>query len=200
MPSLHAARRFLGCRDGSSFVEFALVAPAVLLGIAGVIDFMMVLFVTSLLEGGLQDASRLGRTGYQPTGVSRETAIRNSVADATIGLIDMNEVQITYKVYPGFENVGESEPYDDIAPANGAYDAGEPFNDINGNGVWDADMGVAGLGEPGDVVLYKVSYEWPALTPLVAPFFGPDGKASIGASVAVRNEPWESAPPPAAGS
>lgn len=197
---LITARRFLKCRDGSSFVEFALVAPAVLLGIAGVIDFMMVMFVTSLVEGGLQDASRLGRTGYQPAGVSREDAIRASVADATIGLVDMNDVQITYTIYPGFDLVGQPEPYEDIAPANGAYDTGEPFNDVNGNGVWDADMGVAGLGEPGDVVLYRVYYEWQALTPLVAPFFGPDGKAPIAASIAVRNEPWGTPPPPAGGS
>lgn len=195
-----AVCRFLRCRNGSSFIEFGLVAPAIFLGIAGIIDFMMVMFVTSLVEGGLQDASRLGRTGYQPSGLSREAAIRQSIADATIGLVDMTEVQITYTVYPGFDVVGQPEPYDDTAPANGAYDAGEPFNDINGNGVWDADMGVSGLGEPGDVVLYQVSYAWTPLTPLIVPFFGPTGKAPISASVAVRNEPWGSPPPPVAGS
>lgn len=189
-------RRYLTCWKGSSFIEFAFIAPAVLLAITGVMDLMMVLFVQSLMEGGLQDASRLGRTGFQPNNMSREEAIVQRIADATIGLVNMEQVQILTTVYPSFDSIGQPEPFEDAAPVNGTYDPGENYSDVNGNGQWDADMGSAGLGGPGDVVLYQVSYEWSLLTPLVAQVFGSNGKVPISASVAVRNEPWSEPPPP----
>lgn len=54
-------------------------------------------------------------------------------------------------VRPSFGDVGKPEPYVDSSPGNGAYDAGEDFTDINGNGQWDSDMGQAGLGGPATV-------------------------------------------------
>lgn len=183
-------RRFWGSEEGSSVTEFAFAAPIIFLTVAGIIDLMMVLFVISLMEGGLQSASRLGRTGFQPVGISREDAIRQEIADATIGLVDMDEISITTSVYPCFDSIGKPEPYVDDTPANGSYDPGEDFTDVNGNTTWDSDMAAAGLGGPGSIVLYEVFYEWGALTPLMGKFFGPDGKIPLSVSVAVRNEPY----------
>jgi hypothetical protein len=56
-------------------------------------------------------------------------------------------------------------------------------------------MGAAGLGGPGDVVLYPVSFDWSLLTPLMAPLAGADGKLRLSASIAVRNEPYNVLPP-----
>ena len=187
-------RRFWKGEDGASAMEFAFAAPVVFLAVAGIIDLMMVLFVTSLMEGGLQSASRLGRTGFQPVGITREQAVIQAVADATIGLVDPNELTITTSVYPCFDSIGQPEPYVD-ANTNGSYDAGETFTDVNGNTVWDADMAASGLGGPGSVVLYEVSYDWAALTPLLGKIFGPNGKIPIQVSVAVRNEPFGSPAP-----
>lgn len=189
-------RRIISCRRGASAIEFAFTAPIVLLMAAGILDFMLVMFVTSLLEGGVRDASRLGRTGFQPAAVSREDAIRTMIADAGIGLIDANKVIIGYTIYPSFQDIGKPEPYEDDSPANGAYDPGELYTDVNGNGQWDVDMGAAGLGQPGDVVLYQVSYNWNLLTPLVGNLAGNGGAIPITASIAVRNEPWNGAPGP----
>ncbi|MFQ5775026.1 MAG: TadE/TadG family type IV pilus assembly protein [Kiloniellaceae bacterium] len=189
-------RHFLSCRKGGPLIEFGFIAPTVLLAISGVIDLMLVMFVTSLMEGGLQDASRLGRTGFQPANMSRQDAIAQKIADATIGLVDMNNVQIATTVYPSFDSVGQPEPFQDASPFNGVYDAGEQYNDVNGNGQWDPDMGLAGLGGPGDVVLYQVTYDWSLLTPLVGELLGQGGKIPLSVSVAVRNEPWGTPPPP----
>lgn len=184
-------QRVLSCRRGASVIEFAFTAPIVLLMVTGVIDFLLVMFVTSLIEGGVRDASRLGRTGFQPAAISREDAIRNMIADAGVGLVDPSSVTINYTIYPSFQDIGQPEPYEDDNPANGAYDAGELYTDVNGNGQWDSDMGAAGLGEPGDVVLYQVGYNWTLLTPLVGHLAGNGGVIPITASIAVRNEPWE---------
>jgi Flp pilus assembly protein TadG len=179
-------------------MEFAFTAPILFLMIAGIIDLMMVLVVTSLMEGGLQTASRIGRTGFQPTGITRLEAVRQAVADATIGLVDMNDIVINTRVYPCFDSVGEPEPFADDN-ANGSYDPGEGYTDVNGNSQWDPDMAAAGLGGPGSVVMYDIAYEWSALTPLIGKIFGPDGKIPLSVSVAVRNEPFGSPAPVVSG-
>ena len=183
-------RRFLGSEEGNSVTEFAFAAPIIFLVVSGIIDFMMVLFVISLMEGGLQSGSRLGRTGFQPVGISRIDAVRQEIEDATIGLVNVAELTITTRVYPCFDSIDKPEPYVDNNPANGSYDMGEEFTDVNGNTIWDPDMAAAGLGGPGAVVLYEVFYDWAALTPLVGNFFGADGKIPLSVSVAVRNEPY----------
>ncbi len=182
-------RRLLRSDNGSSLTEFAFAAPIVFLAVAGIIDLMMVLFVTSLMEGGLQNASRLGRTGFQPAGITRTDAIRQEIQDATIGLVDINNVTITTAVYPCFDSIGQPEPYVDDND-NGSYDPGEPYTDVNGNLSWDPDMAASGLGGPGSIVLYQVFYNWAGLTPMVGRIFGPDGTIPLSVSVAVRNEPF----------
>ena len=183
------SRRLARCRRGVAALEFALTAPVALLAVCGVIDMSMVMFVSTLAEGGLREASRLGITGYAPAGVSRQDRILQVLSEHTIGLIDMSTATVAFRVYRGFEDIGKPEPYVD-ANGNGTYDAGESFNDVNGNGVWDADMGTAGVGGPGDVVVYTMTYDWTVLTPLVATVFGNNGAIQMSASVAVRNEPW----------
>lgn len=204
MLALRAWRRLLSCRKGSSFIEFGFTAPAVILMVTGIIDVMMVIFVSSLLEGALQSASRLGRTGAETPGITREEAIVQKIADATIGLVDMGEVQITTKSYGSFQDIGQPEEFTDVN-GNGVWDSDlgggvpEPLEDTNGNGVWDPDQGTDGAGGAGDVVLYEVRYDWPLFTPLVGEFFGHDGKFPLAASIAIRNEPWDTPSPPLGG-
>jgi Flp pilus assembly protein TadG len=182
-------RRLIGDRDGVAAIEFAMAMPVVILTVAGLIELSMILFVSSLMEGGIRDASRFGITGYVPPGTTREEQIRKLVGDATAGLIDMTAAVIDTKVYPSFSDIGQPEPFTD-ANGNGQYDAGESFNDVNGNGQWDTDMGAAGLGGPSDIVLYKVIANWTLMTPILAPFMGDNGVMTLSASVAVRNEPF----------
>jgi Flp pilus assembly protein TadG len=182
-------RRLIGDRDGVAAIEFAMAVPIVALTVAGLIELSMVIFVSSLMEGGIRDAARFGITGYVPPGTTRDAQIRKLVGDATAGLIDMAAAVIDTKVYPSFSDVGQPEPFTDDN-GNGQFDAGESYNDVNGNGQWDTDMGAAGLGGPSDIVLYTVTADWHLMTPLLVPFMGTGGKMTLSASVAVRNEPY----------
>lgn len=182
--------RLIRCAGGGSAVEFAFCAPILFLAAACAIELAMIMFVSALMEGGVREAARFGITGHSPSGISREERIRQVVGEHTIGLIDIDSAAITQHVYPGFDDIGKPEPFDDLN-GNGTYDPGEPFQDINGNGQWDADMGVAGAGGPGDVVLYTVVARWSALSPLITPLLGIDGGVELRASVAVRNEPYD---------
>ena len=195
MVGLALLRRFLRCRKGTSALEFALIAPALMLTLTGIIDLMLVMFVSALMEGGLRDGARLGRTGFQPAGTTREEAILQKIADATLGLIDMNLAQVTTLEYDSFSAIGQPEDFTDV-DGNGSYTAGEPWVDANGNGVWDEDQGTPGIGGSSSIILYKVTYNWTLLTPLLPRILPNGDQIPLEASVAVRNEPWNAPPPP----
>jgi len=192
-------KRLFRCRKGITVIEFAIAAPVVFATVAGVLELAQVMFVMTLSEGALREASRFSITGFTPPGMTREERILEILGDHTIGLVDMTEATVTYKVYPSFNDIGKPEPFTDNAPANGTYDAGEAFQDINGNGQWDPDMGAAGLGGPGEIVLYTIEFDWALMTPLVSPFMGTDGKMTMTSSVAVKNEPFSEPPAVPAG-
>ena len=172
--------------DGSSAVEFAFAAPPLILALFGSLELLIVLFVGSTLESAVLDASRFGVTGGTQSGITREQQVRTIIEDRTMGLVDMSEATIDTLTYSTFDDVGKPEPYTD-SNANGSYDNGEPYTDINGNSQWDSDMGAAGLGGPGDIVVYRVSYQWGMITPMLEPIIGQITHTS---SVVVRNEPY----------
>ena len=99
----------------------------------------------------------------------------------------MSQVDLDTLIYDSFSDVGKPEPYVD-ANGNGSWDAGEAYTDVNGNAQWDPDMGEAGLGGPGDIVVYRMTYDWGVVTPMLRDILG--GSVRHVSSVAVRNEPW----------
>jgi len=185
-------RAFLRRPDGAASLEFAFVAPILILAMIGVFELAMLLFTNAVVEGAVRSASRFGLTGQTTTGVSREAVIVEQIRDGSLGLVEITADDIDVLVYPSFADVGQPEPFDD-ADADGIYDAGEPFSDVNGNGQWDSDMGAAGAGGPGEVVVYRVRYQRGMMTGLLMESFG--RSVDMAASIAVRNEPFD----PAAG-
>lgn len=179
-------RRFFNDRKGAAAVQFAVLAPALLLLIVGSFEVALLLFVAGTMESAVLAASRAGVTGFTEDGVSREERIRDIIIDRTLGFVDMDETVINTLVYASFDQIGQPEPFTDDN-SNGVHDGGEAFNDVNGNGQWDDDMGTAGLGGPGDIVLYDIEYETGALTRFFEPIFG---RIVHRAAVAVRNEPF----------
>ncbi len=178
--------------DGSAAIEFSFTAPLLIATIVGIMEFSMILFLNSVLEGSLRDAARFGITGFTPTGVNREDVIIDKVQSATMGLVPITASNITTLAYSDFSEVGQPEPYIDDNPANGMYDAGESFTDVNGNGQWDADMGTPGLGGACDVVVYRVETQWSLMLGLLASSVGQT--IDLKASTAVRNEPYGNSP------
>jgi Flp pilus assembly pilin Flp len=178
--------------DGSAAIEFAFTVPLLILTIVGIMEFAMILFLGAVLEGSLRDAARFGVTGFTPVGVNREDEIVNKIASATMGLVPITASHVTALAYTDFSEVGQPEPYIDDNPANGSYDAGESFTDINGNGQWDADMGTPGLGGPCNIVVYRVETQWSLLLGLLASNIA--SPFTLTASAAVRNEPFGNTP------
>ena len=178
-------RRLRRSVRGATAVEFALVLPVLLHATVGTIEMAIVLFVGSSMEAAVFEASRFGITGGD--GVPREQRVLDIVEDRTYGLLDMDAVALDTLVYSSFADIGRPEPWTD-GNGNGVRDAGETFTDVNGNGTWDADMGAAGLGGPNDIVVYRLSYDWGIVTPMMAGLLGRSVRHV--SSIAVRNEPW----------
>lgn len=185
-------RTFKAARDesGATLSEFALIAPVLFFLMLGTFEFGTIMLTGSLMEGALRDASRYGITGREEAEEDRLTTITRMVEERTLGLVDMAEADVEVLVYPNFGRIGDGEPYVD-GNGDGDYNSGETFTDENDNGVWDADIGQQGAGGGDDVVLYRILYQWPLMTPALSDMIGTDGHFPMRASVAVRNEPWE---------
>lgn len=175
-------------QDGITAVEFALIAPVFLVMLMGIVEFSLIMFASVALESATNNTARLGKTGYVPPGLTRSEAIIANVKDKTSGLLDPDKITISQKAYSNFDKIGESEPCLQPASPPCAGTAGVNFVDINGNDTWDSDMGLAGLGNPGDVVVYTVSYPWSITTPIISAITGTI--FTINARTVVRNEPF----------
>lgn len=184
MPSLRALP---GDARGATALEFALILPALLLFIVGSIEAAIILFIGSSIESAVLEASRHGITGGEEEGISRADRVLDIVAEHTYGLLDMDTVRLETLVYDEFDDIGQPEPLTDLN-GNGSWDDGEVFVDVNGNGHWDADMGEAGLGDGDAVVVYRLSYPWGVVTPMLKQVLGQT--VTHVSSIAVKNEPF----------
>ncbi|MFZ4541158.1 MAG: TadE/TadG family type IV pilus assembly protein [Rickettsiales bacterium] len=182
-------RRLLRREEGVGAVEFAMIAPVVLLLLFGIIEFSLVMVVYNVMEGATAVSSRLGKTGFVAAGTTRQATILQAIKDRAGSLIDSNQLTMTSKFYKQYDQINDPEPYID-ANHNGLYNSPETYTDINGNGHWDADMASSGYGSAGDVVVYTVTYPWPISTPIMRQFLGTNGTFMITTHAVVKNEPY----------
>ena len=159
--------------------------------VMGIVEMSLIMFVTTVMESATNITSRIGKTGYDPANLTRQQEIINTVDARTAAILDPSKITVSTEVYSDFNNIGQPEPC--ISPTTPPCPgtAGVNFVDINGNGQWDSDMGTAGLGNAGDVVVYKISYPWPVTTPLISAIIG--STYTITARSVVRNEPFGTA-------
>lgn len=175
--------------EGTTAIEFAIVAPALFLLIIGALEVSLMMFTGNILEGATAIGSRIGKTGYTSGGLPREEYIRTRINELSGGFLDPNLLQIDILSYHNFSNIGQPEPC--LTPTCGKGAANVDFTDINGNGAWDQDQGQVSAGGAGAIVLYRVRYPWTLFTPLLRQFMGDEnGVFNISAVATVRNEPF----------
>ena len=170
-------------------MEFAFIAPVLLLMIMAIIEFSLIMLASSVMESATTVSARLGSTGYTTSGTSRSQTILNSIKAKAGTFIDTQKLTIQSKYYTQYSQINDPEPFTD-SNHNGVRDSGEAFTDVNGNGQWDADMGLAGYGGAGDIVVYTVTYPWRILTPIVGRFIGKNGIYTITTHAVTKNEPF----------
>ncbi len=182
-------------RRGVAAIEFALVAPVLILLLMGLGDLSFQIYAQAILNGAVQKA---GRDSSIQGGASNTPAIDNKVIsmvgsimkDPTQSCATSSSTPIWCSVRKNYSSfsVVKPEPFVD-GNSNGKRDSGECFTDINGNGVWDADPGIAGQGGANDVTLYTMTITYPRIFP-VAGLLGWPQTQTISSSTLLKNQPY----------
>src|SRR4051794_30044377 len=102
---MNLLRRLALDRNGDAAVQFAMIAPALLLLIVGSFEVAIMLFVSGTMESAVLAASRYGITGFTEDGVSREQRIREIIEERTLGFVDLDAAEIHTLVYASFDDI-----------------------------------------------------------------------------------------------
>ena len=177
---------------GAAIVEFALVLTPMLLFILGGLDLGYQAYLRSVVQGALNDVSRTGSLEgpvINCTGATVEDKIACAIKQRSNVIARNATYTITTKNFYQFSGVGRSEKLITDYNANGKYDTGDCFVDLNENGVFDTSAGRTGVGGADDVVFYEVKLSAPRLFP-IHKFIDTTPTYQINATAAIRNQPY----------
>ena len=170
---------------GAYMIEFAMVMPTFLLLMMGSFDIGMQMYAKAVLSGAVEQAARLNTL---ETNSSSQTAVDQAVRDQVGRVARYGTLSFSRLNYQDFNGVGKPEDFTD-SNGNGVRNAGECYQDVNGNSSWDADRGETGQGGANDVVLYRVNLTFDRLFPLWKMLGEPQQK-TLSVSTTLRNQPY----------
>lgn len=158
-------------------LEFALILPFLLLLTAGTMEAGLMLMTDAELEMAAHDAARYGMVSSSTADGSRDAAIQKIVYAYMAPWVPTTaDISIAEKYYTSFSNVGQPEPVNStlhpdgtcnsscVACTGGTITATCDYDDVNGNGQWDADEGSSGAGGSGDIAVYTITVTRPGFT------------------------------------
>lgn len=184
-----SARAIAGDTRGVALVEFALVAPVLVLFLVGAFDIAHTQYMTAVLRGIVQKTGR--DSGLEDaTSTARQTAIDAGVTQQVRELYNTATVTFRRRAFATYAKAAAkiAEDYTDTNH-NGTCDAGEPYIDANNSGYWEDDGGIAGQGGAKDRVIYTVTVSYPALMPL-SKFIGGSRTRTVTATTILQNQPY----------
>ncbi len=172
-------------KRGATLMEFGLIVTPLCLFIMGVGDLGYQSYLRSVAQGVLDRAARSASVG------TLNTTQIDAYIDSQMQAINSKNgtTSVTKKSYYNFSRVGKPEKITtDTAPL-GTYNAGDCFEDSNGNGSYDTESGSTGLGGADDIVFYQVTVSMPRLFPM-AKLLGWSATQTATANATIRNQPW----------
>jgi Flp pilus assembly pilin Flp len=180
---------FRNSEDGSTAVEFALVAPVLLFMTFAIVESGIAFAADIVLKNATYDAARTGRTGFVSDDSTQDATVKQKIKSVAGLIMDVDKLVITSLSYENFDDLKKPEPFID-KNGNGVRDNGENYTDVNGNGKYDLDQGANGYGGTAQVVRYTVSYPWTFHTPILKEVVGNGGTIDLSATAVVQNEPY----------
>lgn len=180
-------RKLTAHQGGAALMEFGLIAPVLLLLLMGGFDLGHRLYARAVLQGAVQKAARdTGLEGGSLT--ARQTIIDDKVRAQVRRIHKGATITITRRSYRDFATAASpAETFTD-SDGNGACN-GEPFDDINRNGVRDMDIGIAGQGGAEDAVIYSVRVQYKSVTPVFG-MAGINDNVDFTSQTVLRNQPY----------
>lgn len=167
-------REFLSDRSGATAVEFALVAPLLLLILLAILDVSLMFFASVNLDGAAIDAARRIRTGQSQTTGDAETDFSSALCGKLNSIISCGSVIYDARTFSSYSNVTVDIQYD---PATG-----DPVT-----------YGFT-VGGSNDIVVVRTMYWWSFHAPMIGMFFETtpgSNKRLLVSNVVFQSEPYE---------
>lgn len=180
-------RRLRRDRKGATLIEFALVAPILMIVVMGLLDMTYRLYATAMLNGEVQKAARDATLEMNASGAGQtalDTRIKTAFKQVN-GTVTDTSFSFTRRNFTNFTNAGKKEP---STGPSGLCATGYTYVDTNNSGTWD-DGAIAGQGGADDVTLYTVQVTYKSLFPVNALYGGPVNQ-TITATTVLRNQPY----------
>lgn len=189
-----AARALLHDQRGVTVIEFAMIAPVLMIVLMGLFDLTYNMYTTEMLQGAIQKAARDSTI----EGAAGDPARLDQIVTKAVKAVASGAV-LTFdrRAYSNFTDVARPEDYTDV-DADGTCNNGEPFEDSNGNGIWDQDPGTTGFGGARDAVLYTVTVTYQRAFPIAGFIPGQTNDFTMSAATVLRNQPYGQSNTPAA--
>ncbi|MFN3828150.1 MAG: TadE/TadG family type IV pilus assembly protein [Micavibrio sp.] len=173
-------RRILGYwvrdREGSTAIEFAIVVVPFAITAAFIIELAMVYTANSLMIGAVQDAVRAVRTGQVQVISDPDEAedfFREQICNhIPVRLVNCNSIQFSVEVMDAFASADTDTELNEDGEIEG-----EEFD----------------TGGSGDIVMVRVLYYHPLLTPIVSEFLSdsPNNTKLMTSAFVFQTEPYD---------
>lgn len=138
-----ALRRFVRRQDGTTAVEFAMVATPFFALTFAILETAFMFFAGQTLEAAAADSARLIMTGQAQTAGYTATDFKNQVCARIYGLFDCaNGITVNVQTYSSFASVNTAAPI-----TNGQFDT--------------TNIGYNPGVNPGDITVVQLFYQWP---------------------------------------
>lgn len=181
-PSLHQDKPVARSREGATAVEFAMIAFPFFFMLFAILEIALLFVTNSVLENAVIETGRTVRTGEaNNAGMTAEQFKTSLCTRMSIFSVDCpSRATVDVRVITSFRNANPPDPL-----ANGTS--------FNASGLSYA------TGQPGDLMLIRVWYRQPLITPFMAQAMSKlkDGATILVATTTFRNEPFTAATPSA---
>lgn len=170
---------------GVTAVEFAMLTPALFVMLFGLFDLAYNMYTAEMLQGAIQKAAR----DSSIEGASSDSADLDKIVTRAVHAV-APQATLTFNrtSYANFTDAARPEDFTDLNN-DGTCNNGEPYEDANDNGNWDA-LGKAGFGGARDAVLYSVTVNYKRPFPIASFIPGQSEDLTLVANSVLRNQPY----------
>lgn len=180
------SKNLLRDQRGVAVIEFALIAPVLMIVLMGLCDLAYNMYTTEMLQGAIQKAARDSTIEGAAVNPAQLDGI---VTKAVHAVASGATLKFDRRAYANFTDAARPEDFTDV-DADGMCNNGEPFEDSNGNGTWDLDPGKSGFGGARDAVLYSVTVTYQRAFPIAGFIPGQTNDFTLTADTVLRNQPY----------
>jgi Flp pilus assembly protein TadG len=166
--------QFARRQDGAAAVEFGLVAIPFLALLFAIMETAFVFFAGQSLEYAAAQSGRLIMTGQADAAGYDQAGFKNAVCAKIIALFDcQNKLYVNVRKYTSFGGASTAPPYQ--------------------NGQLDTSQMQYQAGNPGDIIVVQLYYQWPIYISLLSDNLANQngGNRLLVATSAFRNEPYK---------